>query len=342
MIELSRVHAGYGDADDVLCDVSLSVAPGELVGLLGPNGSGKTTLLLVLSGVLAPRTGTVSLDGAPLHRLRPRERARRIAAVPQRPEHIPDLDALSLVRMGRYPHTTLLRGYGPDDNAAALAALRDTGCAHLAARGARTLSGGELQRVLLARALAQGADTLLLDEATAGLDVARALDILDLLHARHLAGARIVAAIHDLNLAALYCTRLIFLKHGRIVEDGPVDRVFTAEVLSRVYETPVSVHLHPVTGTPQACYVPTAFRTDPFRADAGASLPTASEADTAARLTDNIVPHHLSGATHPKSASSLSGFSGHAHHPSAPPPARSDDPEISAQVPTHSTGAQDD
>jgi len=263
MIELSNVHAGYGrladarsDADDVLRDVSLSVVPGELVGLLGPNGSGKTTLLLVLSGVLAPRSGTVKLGGAPLHRLRPRERARRIAAVPQRPEHIPDLDALSLVLMGRYPHTTLLRGYGPEDHAAAEAALRDTGCAHLAARGARTLSGGELQRVLLARALAQGADTLLLDEATAGLDVARALDILDLLHARHLAGARIVAAVHDLNLAALYCTRLIFLKRGRVVVDGPVERTFTAAVLSEVYETPVVVRPHPVTGAPQASYVP--------------------------------------------------------------------------------------
>ncbi len=297
MIELSNVHAGYGrladarsDAGDVLHGVSLSVAPGELVGLLGPNGSGKTTLLLVLSGVLAPRTGTVSLDGAPLHRLRPRERARRIAAVPQRPEHIPDLDALSLVLMGRYPHTTLLRGYGPEDHAAAEAALRHTGCAHLAARGARTLSGGELQRVLLARALAQGADTLLLDEATAGLDVARALDILDLLHARHLAGARIVAAVHDLNLAALYCTRLIFLKHGRVVVDGPVERTFTAAVLSEVYETPVVVRPHPVTGAPQASYVPGAARVglpmDGMPCECVHDVPSAAPAKHALPLSD--------------------------------------------------------
>lgn len=310
MIELSRVHAGYGrrtdspGGSDVLHGVSLSVAPGELVGLLGPNGSGKTTLLLVLSGVLAPRSGSVTLDGAPLHRMRPRERARRIAAVPQRPEHIPDLDALSLVLMGRYPHTTLLRGYGPDDHAAAVAALRDTGCAHLAARGARTLSGGELQRVLLARALAQGADTLLLDEATAGLDVARALDILDLLHARHLAGARIVAAVHDLNLAALYCTRLIFLKHGRVVEDGPVDRTFTAAVLSEVYEAPVVVRPHPVTGAPQASYMP--------------------------------------GVPLSKPASSLSGFSGHASPLSATPPEPSGVSGISVQTPSLPTEAQDD
>lgn len=296
MIELSNVHAGYGrradarsDAGDVLHGVSLSVAPGELVGLLGPNGSGKTTLLLVLSGVLAPRSGAVTLDGAPLHRLRPRERARRIAAVPQRPEHIPDLNALSLVLMGRYPHTTLLRGYGPEDHAAAEAALRDTGCAHLAARGAHTLSGGELQRVLLARALAQGADTLLLDEATAGLDVARALDILDLLHARHLAGARIVAAVHDLNLAALYCTRLIFLKHGHVVVDGPVDRTFTATVLSEVYETPVVVRPHPVTGAPQASYVPGAARVglpvDAALGECARNTPSAALAESTSPLS---------------------------------------------------------
>ncbi len=342
MIELSRVHAGYAHADDVLHDVSLSVAPGELVGLLGPNGSGKTTLLLVLSGVLPPRTGTVSLDGAPLHRLRPRERARRMAAVPQRPEHIPDMDALSLVLMGRYPYTTLLRGYGPDAHAAAQAALRDTGCAHLAERGARTLSGGELQRVLLARALAQGADTLLLDEATAGLDVARALDILGLLHARHLAGACIVAAIHDLNLAALYCTRLIFLKQGRIVEDGPVDRVFTAEVLSRVYETPVSVQPHPVTGAPQACYVPTAFRPTAFQTNTNPGLSAAPATGAATRLPDSTVPEHTSRVTHSKTIPTLSGFSGHAHSPSATPPEHSGNPEMSAQVLPHAAGAQDD
>ncbi|MBZ2172347.1 ABC transporter ATP-binding protein [Nitratidesulfovibrio sp. SRB-5] len=337
MIEISRVHAGYGDTGDVLRDVSLSVPAGELVGLLGPNGSGKTTLLLVLSGVLAPRSGTVTLDGAPLHRLRPRERARRIAAVPQRPEHIPDQDALSLVLMGRYPHTTLLRGYGPDDHAAALAALRDTGCAHLAARGARTLSGGELQRVLLARALAQGADTLLLDEATAGLDVARALDILDLLHARHRAGARIVAAVHDLNLAALYCTRLIFLKHGRVVEDGPVERAFTAAVLSEVYETPVTVQPHPVTGTPQACYVPGAFRMD-MRAGLPANPPEAALPDP----TKSKRSPYCHAAPLPEPALPLSGFSGHAHPRPATPPARCGEPEISAQTTPLPTGTQDD
>lgn len=337
MIELSRMHAGYGDADDVLRGVSLSVAPGELVGLLGPNGSGKTTLLLVLSGVLAPRSGTVTLDGVPLHRLRPRERARRIAAVPQRPEHIPDLDALSLVLMGRYPHTTLLRGYGPDDHAAALAALRDTGCAHLAARGARTLSGGELQRVLLARALAQGADTLLLDEATAGLDVARALDILDLLHARHRAGARIMAAIHDLNLAALYCTRLIFLKHGHVVEDGPVERTFTAAVLSEVYETPVTVQPHPITGVPQACYVPGAFR-----ADVRVGLPASPTEGAFAGAIGRKHSPHLQDAQLSESAPPLSDVSGHAHPRPATPATRPGEPGNAAQAPPLATGAQDD
>lgn len=116
--------------------------------------------------------------------------------------------------------------------------------------------GGELQRVLVARALAQDTDTLLLDEVTAGLDVARMVEVFDLLAQRHRHGLRIVAAIHDINLAALYCTRLVFLKSGRVVLDGPVAQVFDEQALSAIYETRITVHPHPVTGTPQASIVP--------------------------------------------------------------------------------------
>lgn len=255
MMECRNLHAGYGGRN-VLHDVSLCFGQGELVGLLGPNGSGKTTLLLALSGVLVPESGHVALDGVQLEALRPRERAKRIAVVPQRPESIPALDVLSLVLMGRYPHLGTLRGYGPVDVAAAEQALADTGTAHLAPRLATTLSGGELQRVLMARALAQGAGTLLLDEVTSGLDIARTVELFDLLRARHGHGARVIAAIHDLNLAALYCTRLLFLKHGRVVLDGPVQQVFNERNLTDIYETPIVVRPHPVTGTPQASVVP--------------------------------------------------------------------------------------
>lgn len=255
MMECRDVTAGYGGAD-VLHGVDLRFGAGELVGLLGPNGSGKTTLLLTLSGIITPRSGEVLLDGTPLASLRPRQRARRIATVPQRPEVIPDVDAFSLVLMGRYPYTGPFRGYAPEDHEAARAALAETGSSDLAGRGAATLSGGELQRVLVARALAQGADTLLLDEVTAGLDIARMVEVFDLLASRHMCGTRIVAAVHDLNLAALYCTRLVFLKSGRVVLDGPVAQVFDEHNLSEIYETRITVRPHPVTGTPQASLVP--------------------------------------------------------------------------------------
>lgn len=255
MMECRALHAGYAQTE-VLHGIDLRIAQDELVGLLGPNGSGKTTLLLALSGVLPARGGDVLLDGTPLAAMAPRERARRIATVPQRPEVIPDVDAFSLVLMGRYPHTGPLRGYTAVDHDAAAAALAATGTAHLARRSAATLSGGELQRVLVARVLAQDTDTLLLDEVTAGLDVARMVEVFDLLAQRHRHGLRIVAAIHDINLAALYCTRLVFLKSGRVVLDGPVAQVFDEQALSAIYETRITVHPHPVTGTPQASIVP--------------------------------------------------------------------------------------
>lgn len=249
------LYAGYANRM-VLQGISLAVAPGELVGLLGPNGSGKTTLLLALSGVLTPRQGTIHHNGTLLTDLTPRQRALRMATVPQRPEQVPDLPVRELVLMGRYPHTTFLGGYTQADHDAAAAALAATDAAPLAQRSAATLSGGELQRVLMARALAQGTDTLLLDEATAGLDIARMVELYDLLHQRHRQGLRIIAAMHDLNLAALYCTRLVLLKHGRILHDGPTETVFTAANLEQLYDTPVCVMPHPVNGRPQALLLP--------------------------------------------------------------------------------------
>jgi len=160
---------------------SLELHSGELVGVLGPNGSGKTTLLLALAGVLAPTSGQVLLGGRDAARLRGRERARGVAAVPQRPEPSLGLAVRSYVLMGRYPYVTFLGGYGPEDEAAAEAALERAGLLPLADRRADTLSGGELQRAAIARALAQDADVLLLDEATSGLDLGRRVEAMALM-----------------------------------------------------------------------------------------------------------------------------------------------------------------
>ena len=258
MIRARGLRCGYGRGD-VLRGLELRVRPGEMLGVLGPNGGGKTTLVLTLSGVLAPSEGRVELGGDELAALPHRERARRVAVVPQRPEGLAEMWVYSVVLMGRYPHTGTFGGYDDADHDAVREALRRTATEQFADRPAGSLSGGELQRVLLARALAQDAPLLLLDEIAAGLDTARKVELHDLLRAENAAGRTVVSVVHDLNLAALYFPRLVFLKEGRVALDGPTREVFTATNLSRIYDAPITVAPHPVTGDPQAFMVPGIF-----------------------------------------------------------------------------------
>jgi iron complex transport system ATP-binding protein len=255
MIELDAICCGYGETD-VLKDVSLSFGPGEMVGILGPNGSGKTTLLMALSGVLPLRAGSITLDGQRLETMEPRQRAQRMASVPQRLDNAFDLRVLPLVLMGRYPYISFLGGYSERDREIALEAMRNTRTEPFRDRLTGEISGGEFQRVLIARALAQEADVLLLDEAASGLDIARKLEIHDLLRQRNRDGVCVLSAIHDLNLAALYCERLVFLKEGRVAIDGATQDVFTEENLLRIYDTHIKVFAHPTTGAPQGHLVP--------------------------------------------------------------------------------------
>lgn len=255
MIRVRNLSCGYGSRM-VLEDVSLCVEGGEMVGLLGPNGSGKTTLLSALCGMLPLRTGEVRIRERPVHAMRPRERARLVACVPQRVDAVFDMEVRALVLMGRYPHTGFLGGYSVRDHEAAEAAMRATGVLQFRNRRAGQLSGGEFQRVLMARALAQETDLLFLDEAGSGLDIGHKVEIYDLIRERNRCGVTVLSVIHDLNLAAAYCDRLIFLKNGRVVEDGPTRDVFTEPILSRIYETDVLVADHPGSGMPQCFLVP--------------------------------------------------------------------------------------
>lgn len=240
-----------------LSQISLHIASGEMTGLLGPNGSGKTTLLRTISGSLKPETGRAVIFGDAVRSLSHKERARRMAFVPQRPENVPEFTVFDIVLMGRYAHRKFLEDYTPEDEGAARAALAATATEHLADRPARTLSGGELQRVYAARAFAQETPLLLLDEPATGLDPAHAAALMDRVRARNKReGTTVLMAIHDLNLAALYCDRLFFLKQGQIAADGPVRDVFTAQTLRRVYEAEFCIIPHPETGLPQALPVP--------------------------------------------------------------------------------------
>ena len=268
VLRVAGVSAAYGEKA-VLRSVEFTLRAGECAALLGPNGSGKTTLLRAISGVLAPQTGEIELLGRPLATLSPRQRARMVAVVPQRGQLPQGLTARQMVLLGRFAHLGWLGAYSREDYAAADSALEETGAAMLANRRLTELSGGELQRVLLARALAQQSPLLLLDELAAGLDWARMVELFDLLERRRAAGACVLMAVHDCNLAALYATRLMGLKGGNLVFDGPVARVFTEENLGALYNIPISILPHPRFGLPQALL---ASASGPWRVADGAGL----------------------------------------------------------------------
>ncbi|KUN89192.1 ABC transporter ATP-binding protein [Streptomyces griseoruber] len=220
------------DGTLILDGVSLAPRPGTVTGLLGPNGSGKSTLLRLLAGVLAPASGTVTLDGRPLERVGRRAVARRVAVVEQQADTQVALTVLDVVRLGRVPHRRAWAPASAGDEEAVRSALARTGLADKAARPWQTLSGGERQRVQIARALAQQPRELLLDEPTNHLDIQHQLALLDLITELRLTS---VVALHDLNLAAMYCDRLLVLRRGRVVAGGTPEEVLTEELIAEVY-----------------------------------------------------------------------------------------------------------
>ncbi|HKB12398.1 MAG TPA: ABC transporter ATP-binding protein [Vicinamibacterales bacterium] len=233
----------------VLDGVSLAARRGEIVGLLGPNGSGKTTMLRLLSGTLTPTRGTVRLGATPIGSMSRRDLARRIAVVPQETHSTFDFSALEIVMMGRYPHLCAFELEGADDLTIARDALAATGTAALESRQFATLSGGEKQRVVIASALAQAAEILLLDEPTASLDLGFQLDIVSLLARLNRDRAvTMVVSTHDLNLAAALCTTLVLLKAGRVVAAGPTRDVLTRQNIRTLYGVDAEVAMHPRAG----------------------------------------------------------------------------------------------
>jgi iron complex transport system ATP-binding protein len=255
MIEIQSLSCGYGERK-VLHQIDLTVREGEMVGILGPNGSGKTTLLLAISGILPAQSGTVRVAGSELKAVTSHWCATRIASVPQHPTISFPFKCLSVVLMGRYPHLSRWGEYTGRDMDVALDVMEETNTLHLAQRPIDHVSGGEAQMIMISRALAQETEVLLLDEATSSLDVSRKIQIFDLLGVRNRKGSTVLCVMHDLNLSALYCERLVFLKQGVVVSDGPTEEIFNDHNLSRIYETDIRVAPHPVTGRPQAHFVP--------------------------------------------------------------------------------------
>jgi ABC-type cobalamin/Fe3+-siderophores transport system ATPase subunit len=256
LLDVSGVSFGYSrrgsagpPAARVIDDVSLGVPQGGIVGLLGPNGAGKTTLLRLMAGTVAPQRGVVRLDGRPLSELSRRQLARRIAVVPQETRTAFDFTALEIVLMGRYPHLGALELEGAADLAIARDALAATATAPLESRRFDTLSGGEKQRVVIASALAQQSDLLLLDEPTASLDLGFQLDIVALLaRLNRERGVTMVVSTHDLNTAAALCTELVLLRSGRVIARGPTGDTLTKANVRALYGVDADVALHPRAG----------------------------------------------------------------------------------------------
>jgi len=253
MLQASEVEFAYGRpgprAKSVLAGVSMTVNRSAIVGLLGPNGSGKTTLLRVLAGMLRPSGGEITLEGSPIAKLKRREMARHIAVVPQETHSTFDFTVMDIVLMGRYAHLGSLELEGPADLEAARAALAATGTLHLESRLFSTLSGGEKQRVVIASALTQAADILLLDEPTASLDLGYQFEIASLLkrlNAEH--ATTMVVSTHDLNFAATLCTEVVMLLNGRVLAQGPTAQVLSPANIRALYGMDADVQFHAKAG----------------------------------------------------------------------------------------------
>jgi iron complex transport system ATP-binding protein len=229
----------------VVEDLDLEIAAGVLTCLLGPNGSGKSTLLRLAAGLRVPRGGEILLRGRPLDRWTPRERARHVAFLPQHVESVHRHTAGETVALARHPHLGPFGRPGPADRRAVDEAMARTGTLDLAPRPLDQLSGGERQRVLIAAALAQGGEFLLLDEPTASLDLHHQVRLMRLLVELAEAGRTVLCATHDLNLAATFAHRVVLLDRGRIEAEGPPAEVLQAERLARIYGDGIWVGVHP-------------------------------------------------------------------------------------------------
>ncbi|AQT75781.1 ABC transporter [Streptomyces sp. fd1-xmd] len=243
------ITVGYGGRI-VIDGLDVSVPPRVITTIIGANGCGKSTLLRTLSRLLKPVRGSVVLDGDDIARLRTRDVAKKLGLLPQAPVAPEGLTVADLVARGRHPHQSWLRQWSSDDAAVVERALAMTGVSDLADRPVDALSGGQRQRVWISMTLAQGTDLLLLDEPTTYLDLAHAIDVLDLVDDLHESGCTVVLVLHDLNLATRYSDNLIVMKAGAILAQGHPRDVITADLLREAFGLRAEVIDDPVGDRP--------------------------------------------------------------------------------------------
>jgi iron complex transport system ATP-binding protein len=253
MLSISHLSAGYGSTL-ALSDVSLDVARGQVAAVIGPNGCGKSTLLRCVAGLLPPRAGTITIEGDSVTGLNPRERARRIALLPQSFAAGTELTATDMVLLGRTPHLSPYGAPSARDHEIVARVLHQVGATELATRRLAEMSGGQRQRIMLARALAQQPHVLLLDEPTSNLDLRYQYEVLDLV--RRVArqeNLAVVIVLHQINLAAQIADTMLLLRENGITQAGGTPQeVLISMNLSTVYGLELEVKPHPLTGKPHA------------------------------------------------------------------------------------------
>jgi iron complex transport system ATP-binding protein len=252
MIELEMRHVALGyDHHPVLEDISFKALPGQFVGLIGPNGSGKSTIIKALSHVVDATSGDILIGGRDIKDIPRRELACLVGVVPQLPILPSTFSAFEIVLMGRNPHLKLFQSESKQDWDITREAMEKTGTVPLANRHVNELSGGEIQSLLIARALVQETSAILLDEPTANLDIGRQMDMLglikDLCREKNITA---IAALHDLNLSAQYCDRLLLIDDTGIYTQGTPEQVITDINIKQVYGVENCVFKHPVNGLP--------------------------------------------------------------------------------------------
>jgi iron complex transport system ATP-binding protein len=259
-LRLQNVTLGYGKKI-TLSDITMEANPGEIVGIIGPNGSGKTTLIRGMTRLISPISGNIHIDGRNIRNMKTNELAQYIAVVPQNTELPKLFTAFEVVLMGRTPHLGLLRYEGKNDIAIVRKAMDATQTWSLAQRRVGELSGGEIQRIIIARALAQEPHIMLFDEPTAHLDINYQIEILDLVRRLCLEQNLIIlVALHDLNLASQYCSRLIILHDGKIHSQGDPRDVINEKTIKEVFGAHVYITPHPVNKLPSTFILSNQYR----------------------------------------------------------------------------------
>ncbi len=253
VFELSGLRFSFGRRV-VLDGIDLAFEPGRFHGIVGPNGSGKTTLLMLMLGFYQPEAGQIHFRGEDLAALPKRRLAREIALVPQDFSINFDFSVRDVVTMGRYPYMPRFSAPSREEAGKVTSVLEEMGIAGIADRSVLALSGGEKQWVVFARALAQDTPVLLLDEATSNMDIHHTLYALDRVSRRVRTGKTVIGVFHDLNLAAMYCDRLIFMSDGRVLAEGETEKIFREEMIEKTFGVRGTILKHPLTGDKQVIF----------------------------------------------------------------------------------------